>query len=73
MSEDVAAFGAHEVLIDPPEQSGKLQGLVVKWRRRGMLLEGLVTHERDGRVVTEWLPALAFEPRVPTPGVHAES
>jgi len=73
MSEDVAISGVHEVVISPPDQPGQEPALVVKWRRRGMVIEGLVTHEVDGRVVTEWLPAHAFEPGIPAAGLPAES
>jgi hypothetical protein len=38
-------------------------GLVVRWRRRGDVWEALVTHEVDGTVTTEWLPALVLAPQ----------
>jgi hypothetical protein len=72
MSDDLAVPGVHEVVISPPEQPAE-PALVVKWRRRGMVLEGLVTREVDGRVVTEWLPALDFEPNTPPEGLLLES
>ncbi|GAA3804117.1 hypothetical protein [Nocardioides panacisoli] len=62
MSDDLASPGVQKILINPPEQAAPEPRRVVKWRRRGMVLEGLVTHEVDGREVTEWLPALDFEP-----------
>lgn len=65
MSDDLALPGAHEVLLDPPASPGKLPGLVVKWRRRGGVVEGLVTREEAGRIVTEWVPMPALEPLGP--------
>lgn len=52
---------AREVEIDAPDQR---EGIVLKWRRRGDWFEGLVTHEVDGKIVTEWLPALELKPRL---------
>jgi hypothetical protein len=55
--------GVHEVVINAPGHATDGTGFVVKWRRRGDLWEALVTHEVDGRVTTEWLPALVLTPQ----------
>ena len=55
--------GVHEVTIEPPEGvDDPGPGLVVRWRRRGDLWEALVSQEVDGRITTEWIPALKLAP-----------
>jgi hypothetical protein len=49
-----------ELTILTPDHS--VAGDVVKWRRRGDTWEALMTHEVDGKIVTEWLPALKLTP-----------
>lgn len=44
----------------PADAQGEDDWLVLKWRRRGDAMEGLVTREVDGRVSTEWLTALVL-------------
>jgi hypothetical protein len=63
MSEDDVFSGVHEVTVDLPNAEDP--GLVLKWRRRGDLLEGLVARETGGRLITEWLPALVLTPLLP--------
>jgi hypothetical protein len=65
MSEDDVFSGVHEVTVDLPNAEGEDPGLVLKWRRRGDLLEGLVARETAGRLITEWLPALVLTPLLP--------
>jgi hypothetical protein len=65
MSEEDVFAGVHEVTIDLPNAHGEDPGLVLKWRRRGDVLEGLVARETEGRLITEWLPALVLSPVVP--------
>ena len=62
MSDETMFTGTHEVAVEPPGAMQTDQGLVLKWRRRGDLWEGLVTREVDGKVATEWLPALVLNP-----------
>ena len=45
-------------------------GFLLKWRRRGDVLEGLVCRDVDGQITAEWLPALAFEPAEHQRGSH---
>lgn len=69
-SEDIyscADDGATGAVDDAVEASG----LVIKWRRRGVRWEGLVSHEVDGKVTTEWLPALPLAPEEPEQGPPA--
>lgn len=47
------------IFADDPEPGA---GLVLKWRRRGDIWEGLVTREVDGKVTTAWEPALMMAP-----------
>ena len=65
MSEDDVFSGVHEVTVDLPNAEGEDPGLVLKWRRRGDLLEGLVARETGGTLITEWLPALVLTPLLP--------
>lgn len=51
-----------EVTVELPDRIDDAEGVVLKWRRRGDLLEGLVSRDQDGRVVTEWIPALLLTP-----------
>lgn len=46
---------------DLPDRSD--EELVLKWRRRGDAIEGLVTREVDGKETTVWLPALVLTPK----------
>lgn len=62
MSKDPAVFGVQEVKVTLNGDTEEVDGLVLKWRRRGDILEGLVSSEVDGKLVTHWLPALAFSP-----------
>ncbi|MDZ5619694.1 hypothetical protein SFC88_02590 [Nocardioides sp. HM23] len=62
MSDETVFSGVHEVSVDLPTAPDQDHGLVLKWRRRGEILEGLVSREADGRVMTEWLPALLLSP-----------
>ena len=62
MSKEPAVFGVHEVRVTLSDSTEPVDGLVLKWRRRGDILEGLVSSKVDGRLVTQWLPALAFAP-----------
>lgn len=62
MSKDPALFGVDEVRFTLNGSTDEVDGLVVKWRRRGDILEGLVRSDVDGKLVTQWLPALAFAP-----------
>ncbi len=41
--------------------------VVLRWRRRGAVWEGLVSREVDGRATTEWLPALVLPGRMTLP------
>jgi hypothetical protein len=54
--------GVHEVTLTLPAYPQPTPGLVVKWRRRGAIWEGLVTHEVDGKAITTWVPALLMQP-----------
>lgn len=36
------------------------EDVVLEWRRRGEVWEGLVRYEVDGRIRTEWRPALVM-------------
>jgi hypothetical protein len=63
MADQNVFAGVHEVTISPPDHTEDQPGLVVRWRRRGDVWEALVTHEVDGGVVTEWLPALVLAPQ----------
>lgn len=62
MADQDIITGVRQVAIHPPGRALDDEGLVVRWRRRGDRLEGLVTHEVDGKVVTEWIPALVLAP-----------
>lgn len=53
--------GVHEVTVDRIDHVDN-EGLVMRWRRRGDVWEGLVSHEVDGKITTEWLPALVLTP-----------
>ena len=58
---------APEVRPATPEPS---PGVVLQWRRRGDVWEGLVPREVDGKIITAWEPALMMAPlhrREPTP------
>ncbi len=61
---------AHDVATGDVDDAGaapsEASGLVIKWRRRGVLWEALVSHEVDGKITTEWLPALKLAADVPT-------
>ena len=72
MSEDLGITAEHEFVIDPPGQPERAHG-VTKWRRRGMVLEGLVSREENGDVIDEWIPALTFEPGRLPPETGSES
>ncbi|WP_146207207.1 hypothetical protein [Nocardioides silvaticus] len=55
--------GVHEVGVRLPSRAEVEVGIVLKWRRRGDIWEGLVARETaDGTLLTEWLPALVFTP-----------
>jgi len=41
---------------------GPVEGLVLDWRKVGAALQGLVTYEIQGRVVTDWVPAMSLAP-----------
>ena len=73
MSDDTIFSGIHEVTVDLPSAPDEAPGLVLKWRRRGAILEGLVSREVDGRIVTEWLPALLLAPKSATTADAPES
>ena len=62
MLDETVCSGVHEVSVDLPTTPEQDHGVVLKWRRRGELLEGLVSRESEGHVVTEWLPALLLSP-----------
>lgn len=62
MSDQDIFSGVREVTVEPPEYADAMPGVVVKWRRRGDVWEGLVSREVDGKVTTEWLPALLLNP-----------
>ena len=49
---------------------GPAEGLVLDWRKEGGVLQGLVTYEVRGRVVTDWVPAMSLSPvdEEPAPG-----
>ena len=69
MTGDEVFSGVCEVAVELPSSSGAEAGLVLKWRRRGDTWEGLVSRETaDGRLVTEWLPALVFVPLTSSAG-----
>jgi hypothetical protein len=61
MADQHVFAGVHEVAAIPGDVD--YAGLVVRWRRRGDVWEALVTHEVDGRITTEWLPALVLASR----------
>ena len=76
MTDESVFSGIHEVSIKLPTAPDEAPGLVLKWRRRGAMLEGLVSREENGRILTEWLPALVLSPETsmtPPDGVAAES
>ena len=59
----------HDDATESSTRSDVDAGLVLKWRRRGDTLEGLLCRERaDGMLLTEWLPALVFQPLDSTTG-----
>ncbi len=62
----------HEVTLTLPDMPGPSPGLVVKWRQRGEIWEGLVTREVDGKIITGWLPAVMLQP-ADSPGAPAEA
>ena len=62
MSDETVFSGVHDVSVDLPTAPDQAHGVVLKWRRRGEVLEGLVSREDNGRVMTEWLPALLLSP-----------
>ncbi len=63
MADEDAFDGVHEVSIGPPSAGDSEKGVVLKWRRRGAVWEGLVSRETaDGKMLTEWLPAVVFFP-----------
>ena len=63
MNGDEIFCGVCEVAVEFPSATRAEAGLVLKWRRRGDVWEGLVSRETaDGRLVTEWLPALVLAP-----------
>ncbi len=39
---------------------GSVDGLVLNWRNVDGVLQGLVTYELRGRVVTDWVPAMSL-------------
>ena len=61
-ADDDASYGVHEVAVGLPR--GELEnGVVLKWRRSGAAWEGLVSRETaDGKILTEWLPAVVLFP-----------
>jgi hypothetical protein len=54
--------GVPDVTIEAPDHAFEDTCLVLKWRHIGDRWEALVSHEVDGRVTTEWLPALVLSP-----------
>lgn len=50
---------------DVGPDAGCRSGVVLKWRRRGDMFEGLVSREVNGRVVTAWIPAMRMSPALP--------
>jgi hypothetical protein len=62
MTDESVFSGTHEVSINLPNAIDEAYGVVLKWRRQGAMLEGLVSREENGRIVTEWLPALLLSP-----------
>lgn len=62
MADEDVYTGVHEVALDGPVHTDTAVGLVVKWRHRGGVWEGLVTHEVGGKITTEWLPAVVLKP-----------
>jgi hypothetical protein len=65
MSDGTLSPRAHRRTVTRSPQPDEAPDLVLKWRRHGDLLEGLVSHESDdGQVVTEWVTALRMSPHV---------
>jgi len=64
VSDDEAFTHVHDAEIGAPMDDEE-EGLILRWRRRGAVWEGLVSHEVDGRVITEWVPALVLPPVMP--------
>jgi hypothetical protein len=62
MSDQGVFSGVHEVTLTLPDSPEPSPGLVVKWRQRGQIWEGLVTREVDGKIITGWLPAVMLQP-----------
>jgi len=60
MSDQTADSDIPEMSDDLPTAPDAASGVVMKWRRRGEMLEGLVSRETDGRVFSEWVPALVL-------------
>jgi hypothetical protein len=58
MSDDDPFPDVQDVIIDEPLCADAEPGAVLRWRRRGDLLEALVRREANGRSVTSWIPAL---------------
>jgi hypothetical protein len=52
--------GVHELTIDWPDRPDGVEGRVIRWRCRGDVWEGLVSHGVGGKTITEWLPALVL-------------
>ena len=51
MSDQDIFSGVHAVTLTLPDMPGPSPGLVVKWRQRGEIWEGLVTREVDGKII----------------------
>ena len=65
MSDDEVFTRVYDAEIEAPMDDEEEEGLILRWRRRGAVWEGLVSHEVDGRVITEWVPALVLPPVMP--------
>ena len=53
---------AKHVRVTVHHVDGPVEGLVLDWRKEGEILQGLVTYEIQGRVVTDWVPAMSLSP-----------
>lgn len=55
--------GVRHVWVRPAFVPVELPGLVIDWRSGDQGWEGLVSYaDRNGRIVTEWLPAANLRP-----------
>lgn len=61
---------AERVCVSVRHADGPVDGLVLRWRKARGVLSALVTYELDGRIVTEWVPAMTLTPADDGPGAE---